>query len=76
MTTYMLKDREDPSPVQLGQLVYSARGLDHDVHLFKQGRLYAVQYGLQLDHSLTYERACSKLGEAIMHSLTCMGSLD
>lgn len=76
MTTYMLKDRNDPSPVQIGRLVYQANGLDSTAYLFKQGKLFAVQYGLQLDHSLTYEQACCKLGEAIFHSLTCMGQMD
>lgn len=74
MTTCMLKDREDPSPVQLGRLVYSPPGVD-DVHLFNRGNRYAVQYGLQLDHSLTYAEACSKLGEAILHSLMCQGRI-
>lgn len=76
MTTYMLKDRNDPSPVQLGRLVYQARGLDSAVYLFKHGRHFAVQYGLQLDHTLSYETACAKLGQAILHSLTCMGEMD
>lgn len=74
MTTYMLKDREDPSPVPLGKLVYSPPHLD-DIHLFNRGNRYAVQYGLQLDHSLTYDEACSKLGEAILQSLMCQGRI-
>lgn len=76
MTTYMMTDRNDPSPAELGRLVYQARGLDSGVYLFNRGNRYAVQYGLQLDHSLTYDDACKKLGEAILHSLMSMGEMD
>lgn len=76
MTTYILKDRNDPSPVQLGRLVYQARSLDSGVYLFNRGNRYAIQYGLQLDHSLTYDDACQKLGEAILLSLMNMGEMD
>ncbi len=37
---------------------------------------YAVQYGKQLDHSLSYEEAVAKLGQAMMHALACEGRLN
>lgn len=76
MTTYMLKDRCDPSPKPLGKLVYTSKSAGFPVYLFNQGNRYAVQYGLQLDYELTYTEACSKLGEAILHALMSNGELD
>lgn len=36
----------------------------------------AVQYGLQLEHRLSYLEATSELGECLLHQLTCAGAID
>lgn len=36
-------------------------------------RQFAVRYGKQVDHHLSYSEACQKLGEAIMHASACEG---
>lgn len=41
-----------------------------------QHRRYSVTYGLQTDSGLTYATAAAKLGEAILHALTCEGKMD
>lgn len=35
--------------------------------------LFRVTYGLQVNDELTYEEACNKVGEAILHALCCNG---
>ncbi|QEP29799.1 hypothetical protein HYP99_gp001 [Sinorhizobium phage ort11] len=37
---------------------------------------FSVQYGKQLDHDLTYSEACAKLGQALLHHLSCEGKDD
>ena len=47
---------------------------DFDIELHQKTsnpKLFAVVYGKQIDSDLDYGEACSKLGEAIMHGLTC-----
>jgi hypothetical protein len=36
---------------------------------------FRVMYGAQLSSGLTYDQACRKLGEAIMHALYCDAAL-
>lgn len=38
-------------------------------------RSFAVRYGMQVDHGLTYSEACKRLGEAILHHLNCEGKI-
>jgi hypothetical protein len=37
---------------------------------------FEVQYYLQIEKNLNYERAAAKLGQAIMHAAACAGNLD
>ena len=37
---------------------------------------FTVVYGMQHEGGLSYSEACNKLGQAIMHALTCSGALD
>lgn len=37
---------------------------------------YVVSYGLQEDNCFSYEEACRKIGENIMHQLCCEGHGD
>lgn len=37
---------------------------------------FTVQYGKQIESDLNYAQAAAKLGQAIMHALTCQGKLD
>lgn len=46
------------------------------IRLYQTGPDFAVQYGQQLDHSLSYEEAAAKLGQAMMHALACEGRLN
>ena len=45
-------------------------------HPTRKSQGFAVQYGHQLDERLTYAEACAKLGEAILHHLSCEGLVD
>tara|TARA_R110002020_G_scaffold55477_2_gene153851 strand:- start:386 stop:613 length:228 start_codon:yes stop_codon:yes gene_type:complete len=36
---------------------------------------FAVRYGKQVDAGLDYAEACSKLGQALLHQLSCNGQL-
>lgn len=55
------KDRAD-----LVQIILFQRGIDR----------FAVQYGMQVDDDLSYGEACAKLGQALMHDLSCGGLVD
>ena len=47
------------------------------IELRQQGRdRFSVRYGLQLDEDLTYGKAATALGAAIMHHEACNGNLD
>lgn len=49
----------------------------YPIHLYWIGAdKYTVRYGLQLDTELRYEHAAAKLGQAIMHALTCEGKME
>lgn len=37
---------------------------------------FTVQYGKQIERNLPYATAAAKLGEAILHALTCEGLMD
>ena len=37
---------------------------------------FTVVYGKQVDAHLMYGQACAKLGQAIMHRLSCDGKVD
>jgi hypothetical protein len=48
----------------------------HGIELYQtSGNRFVVRYGEQLDEGLNYEIACDKLGQAIMHALTCDGEI-
>ena len=38
--------------------------------------VFLVRYGKQVDAGLSYDEACAKLGQALMHELACEGALD
>lgn len=47
------------------------------IRLYQHGRdSFRVTYGKQVDDRLTYSGACSKLGQAIMHRLSCDELVD
>ncbi len=49
----------------------------YPIVLSQQGRdKFTVQYGKQIDKQLTYGQACTALGQAIMHKLSCDGDVD
>lgn len=49
----------------------------YPIVLSQQGRdRFTVQYGKQIDKQLTYEQACTALGQAIMHKLSCDEVVD
>lgn len=51
-------------------------GLDVPVSLHQRvNGKFAVIYGADVRSDLTYEQACRDLGSAILHSLTCAGSV-
>lgn len=74
MATRML---DSYAPVNVGDVV---KGYDGGVILYqhptRKHQSFAVQYGKQLDESLTYAEACAKLGQAILHHLSCEGLVD
>jgi hypothetical protein len=37
---------------------------------------FTVEYGKQIKKRLSYGDACSELGQAIMHALSCEGKVD
>jgi hypothetical protein len=37
---------------------------------------FRVTYGRQIDDDLTYGEACAKLGQALLHYLSCEGKVD
>jgi hypothetical protein len=37
---------------------------------------FAVQYGKQFDYGLSYSEACEKLGQVMLHVLSCDGMID
>lgn len=37
---------------------------------------FCVRYGRQIDEGLSYSQAASKLGQAIMHALSCDALVD
>lgn len=39
-------------------------------------RTFTVQYGKQTKSGLSYSEACTELGAAILHALTCEGLFD
>jgi len=56
---------------------YSAPDDVIQIVLFQRKRdCFAVQYGMQVDDELSYEQACTKLGQALLHSLSCAGAVD
>jgi hypothetical protein len=47
------------------------------IKLEQMGRdRFAVTYGKQVDSDLTYAQACTKLGQALMHWLSCADKVD
>jgi hypothetical protein len=42
----------------------------------RKGYRFRVTYGLQVDDDLTYEQATRKLGEAMLHALSCNGQCN
>lgn len=59
---------------------YTVPGFDgpfSTIKLTQQGKdKFTVQYGKQVCKGLTYGRAASELGGAIMHALACNDKLD
>lgn len=50
---------------------------DNHITLQQAGKdNFAVRYGKQVDAGLTYSQACSKLGQAFMHHLSCESKVD
>lgn len=41
-----------------------------------RGRRFTVTYGLQVESNLTYSKACSEIGRAILHHACCQGLAD
>lgn len=39
-------------------------------------KLFTVTYGLQVKRGLTYAKACTEIGAAILHYLSCEGVVD
>jgi hypothetical protein len=66
------------APKQLyGKLVEDFQTEEHAIRLYQlDPDIFAVQYGKQMDHSLTYAQAAQKLGEALMHSLAMTGAIN
>lgn len=47
------------------------------IRLLQTGRdNFTVEYGKQIRSQLTYGAACTELGAAIMHALSCDGKVD
>lgn len=38
--------------------------------------LFLVRYGKQVESDMTYGEACAKLGQALMHQMTCDGEIE
>lgn len=45
------------------------------IRMYQSEHGFAVQYGVQLNTSLTYTEACQELGASIMHALVCEGKV-
>ncbi len=56
--------------------VFASRELDHSVCLLRGPTGFTVEYGAEIVHGLTWEKASARLGRCIMHSLECRGTLD
>ena len=62
-----------------GKLAFETEVSGFPVRIYqneKRNGSFAVQYGKQMDHHLSYSDACSKLGEALLHGLACEGLVD
>lgn len=46
------------------------------VILFKQGKLFAVSYGLEVTERMTYDDAAKCFGASVLHQSQCEGLLD
>ena len=56
---------------------YEISHLAFPIALTQQGKdKFTVIYGKQIKKDLTYARAATELGAAIMHALACDGRLD
>jgi hypothetical protein len=69
----------DDLPKGTGKLCHEIPNGRYPIRLYQNRARkgsFAVQYGLQLDHLLTYSAACDKLGAAILHMLACDGAID
>ena len=59
------------------KLCYKIDDLAFDITLHQTGQdFFTVTYGLEIKERLSYLKACSALGSAILHALACDGLLD
>ena len=47
-----------------------------DVDLIRDGKSFAVRYGLQLKKRMTHHAAASEFGQCVIHQAQCEGSLS
>ena len=59
-------------------ITFSIEEMDVTVQLkqYASNGRFKVVYGLQESDKLTYSEACGQLGECLLHSLSCAGSID
>ena len=59
------------------KLCYETRIGGYPIKLYQHGRdSFKVRYGMQIDDRLDYGNAAAKIGQAIMHALSCEGKVD
>lgn len=46
------------------------------VILFKQGKHFAVSYGLEVQEEMNYDNAATYFGLSVLHQAQCQGLLD
>ncbi len=56
---------------------YQITNLGYSIELHQMGRdNFMVVYGASAKAGLTYDRAATELGAAILHALSCEGKID